>query len=68
MLLGNEETSLGLVIHLPIDSSLLKGIDKEKNTKLDKKYKWQKLDEQQYFELIEIFKVKIIPNEPLWKI
>ena len=43
ILAGNENQPLSKVAHPPIDSYLLKGIDKEKGTKLDKEYKWQKL-------------------------
>lgn len=68
ILAGNENTSLGMVAHPPIDSVLLKAFDKEKSTKLANKYKWQKLNETEYFDLIRFLKIGIDNNEPFWKI
>jgi len=68
ILAGNEDRPLSKVAHPPIDSFLLKGIDKEKGTKLDKEYKWQKLDKDKYYELLTKLKGYLGENEELWKI
>jgi hypothetical protein len=68
ILAGNEEQPLSKVAHPPIDSFLLKGVDKEKRTKLDKEYKWQKLDKDKYYELLAKLKGHLGENEELWKI
>ena len=68
ILAGNEDTPLSKVAHPPIDSFLLKGIDKAKGTKLDKEYKWQKLDKEKYYELLAKLEAQLVENEELWKI
>ncbi|MCX7096842.1 MAG: hypothetical protein NTV43_02925 [Methylococcales bacterium] len=67
ILAGNEEEILAKVVHMPIDSVLLKRIDEKKKTVFDKEYKWQKLDETRYFELIAKLKAISNSDEPLWK-
>jgi hypothetical protein len=47
---------------------LLKGIDKEKGTKLEKEYKWQKLNKDQYYELLEKIRGNLEKDEEFWKI
>ena len=68
ILAGNDDQSLSKVAHPPIDSFLLKGIDKAKGTKLDKEYKWQKLDKNKYYELLAKLKEQLVENEEIWKI
>ncbi len=68
ILAGNEDQSLSKVAYPPIDSFLLKGIDKEKGTKLEKEYKWQKLDKEKYYELLTKLKEHLGENEEFWKI
>lgn len=68
ILAGNENQPLSRVAHPPIDSFLLKGIDKAEKIKLDKEYKWQKLDKDKYYELLAKLKVHLGKNEELWKI
>jgi hypothetical protein len=64
---GKQETSLAKVAHPPIDSFLLKGIDEDFKTNLTTRYKWQKLKEDTYFELIsELHKIK--GAAPFWSI
>jgi len=67
ILSGKQGTCLAKVAHPPIDSFLLKGIDENRGTCLSKRYKWQKLDEKTYFELLsELHKIK--ETEPFWAI
>jgi hypothetical protein len=68
ILAGNEKQPLSKVAHPPIDSFLLKGIDKEKGTKLEKEYKWQKLNKDQYYELLEKIRGNLEKDEEFWKI
>jgi Protein of unknown function (DUF938) len=68
ILANNEQTPLGMVVHPPIDSKLIESMDKAKKTKYHNKYKWQKLNEHEYFEILGILKSMIEPNDPLWKI
>ncbi len=68
ILAGNERQPLSKIAHPPIDSFLLKGLDKEKGTNLDKEYKWQKLDKEKYYELLAKIKKCLGENEELWKI
>lgn len=68
ILANNEAQPLSKVAHPPIDSFLLKGIDKENGTKLDKEYKWQKLDKDKYYELLTNLKNHLGENEEFWKI
>lgn len=67
ILSGKQGTCLAKVAHPPIDSFLLKGIDENRGTNLSKRYKWQKLDERTYFELLsELHKIK--GAGPFWAI
>lgn len=54
-------------IHPPIDSILLKAIDKFHRTQFDNTYKWQKLDKNDYKYLIEELR-KINGSEAFWVI
>ncbi len=67
ILAGKEETHLAKIAHPPIDSYLLKGIDDKFKTTLSKKYKWQKLDSETYFELLSELR-KIKGDGPFWAI
>jgi hypothetical protein len=67
ILAGKEGTRLAKVAHPPIDSFLLDGIDQDCGTKLSKKYRWQKLDEDAYFKLVsELNEIK--GEGPFWYI
>lgn len=67
ILAGKQDTCLAKVAHPPIDSFLLKGVDEACGTNLAGKYKWQKLDEKTYFELLsELHKIKGVG--PFWSI
>lgn len=68
ILAGNHEKPLAKVIHPPIDSYLLKGIDSEKKSTLASDYKWQKLDEKKYFELVDKLKYYVDKTEQFWRI
>jgi hypothetical protein len=63
---SNEDHPLAKVAHPPIDSFLLKGIDKSKGTKLGKEYKWQKLDKEKYYELLAKLKGLLENDEGFW--
>jgi len=67
ILAGKEETPLAKVAHPPIDSYLLKGIDEQYKTNLSNKYKWSKLDEEKYLELLSELR-KINGDQPFWKL
>lgn len=67
ILAGKQGTQLAKVAYPPIDSYLLKGIDREFKTNLSKQYKWQKLNDKTYFELLaELRKIK--GARPFWEI
>lgn len=67
ILAGKQETQLARVAYPPIDSYLLKGIDDKFNTTLSKKYKWQKLDDKTYFELLSELS-ELNGDRPFWAI
>ena len=48
--------------------ALLKGIDKAKGTKLDNKYKWQKLSKEKYYELLVTLRDMLKEDEEFWRI
>ena len=52
-------------VHPPIDSQLLKALDKKYETDLAKRYSWQKLSKDQYKSLIAELR-KLSLEEPLW--
>jgi len=66
ILANNEKSSLSKVIHPPIDSYLLKGIDANKSTNFSDEYKWQKLGENDYFVLLNKLCKYLRQGEPLW--
>lgn len=66
ILANNEKQPLSVVIHPPIDSFLLKGIDSKNNTNYFNAYRWQKLSKPQYFELFTAIKSHLKDGEPLW--
>ena len=66
ILANNETTSLAKAIHPAIDSFLLKEIDEVKDTKLSKRYKWQKLEENDYYSLLNELCAFLDKDEPLW--
>jgi len=68
ILAGNEDQPLSKVAHPPIDSYLLKGIDKAKGTKLNEDYKWQKLDKEKYYELLSALRDMLEDDEEFWRI
>lgn len=54
-------------IHPPIDSILLKNLHKERDKSLKlNKYIWTKLEEAEYFELIEKLKTILPEGKPFW--
>lgn len=66
ILANNERQPLSAVIHPPIDSFLLKGIDSKMSTNYFNVYKWQKINKCQYFELFSLIKSHLKDGEPLW--
>lgn len=68
ILSGHGYTPLGRIVHPPIDSFLLKGVDSAMGTKLCSTYKWQKLDEDTYFELLSKLRQCIESDVPFWHI
>lgn len=64
---GHETTALAGHITPPIDSILLKGIDVAHKTPLSKKYKWQKLTQQEYKDVVRELR-KIRGARPMWHI
>jgi hypothetical protein len=65
--INQSENEITKYAHPPIDSHLLKSIDRDRKSRLSKKYKWQKMDKAQYIHLISELR-KIIKEEPFWKI
>ncbi|MBI4027331.1 MAG: hypothetical protein HY360_20265 [Verrucomicrobia bacterium] len=64
---GFEQTQLAQVAHPPIDSILLKGVDRVRATNLSSRYKWKKLTAPKYRALIT--KLRALHGEPaFWKI
>ncbi|NJD33596.1 MAG: hypothetical protein FIA96_01935 [Betaproteobacteria bacterium] len=68
ILAWNENKPLSKVAHPPIDSYLLKGVDKANGSRLDKEYKWQKLDIDKYYELLNILRGSLEKDEEFWRI
>ena len=68
ILAGNENKPLSRVAYPPIDSFVLRGVDKAKGTKLSKEYKWQKLNKNKYHELLEKLREQLGCDEELWRI
>lgn len=66
ILANNEKQPLAVVVHPAIDSYLLKGIDAVKGTNLSNNYKWQKLDESEYYKLVQELYKQLNSGEPLW--
>jgi hypothetical protein len=62
---GHEKTKLATHITPPIDSILLKGVDTEYKTSLATKYKWQKLTQQEYKDLVQAFR-DLNGSNPMW--
>jgi hypothetical protein len=72
VVIGDLQSELARIIHPPIDRILLKNLSKNGNfdRKMKDKFKssnWTQLNEVEYFELVDSFRL-FIKNEPFWKI
>ncbi len=65
LLHGNEDSQSTRCVHPPIDSQLLKALDRKYKTDLSERYTWQKLSKDQYINLVSELR-KLSPSEPLW--
>ncbi len=65
LLHGEVDSPAVAHVHPPIDRLLLKALDTRFNTRLSKRFKWQKIGRAAYQELIDELR-ELDPDQPLW--